>query len=162
MGTKKRSAADEAAKYLEHRMRTVYEVERHLKDKGYCEDEISETIEDLISLRYLDDYRYAVLYYEHGYEKRRGSQRMKRELAERGVDEDVIENAYQDYIYENKVDEFQNAMHVIERDMENRAVTTVDERYAGRIARKLEQMGYGGNVIFKVMENVRTGTAREE
>ena len=91
MSEKNRKSAIEAAySYLDTRMRTCAEVERKLKEKGYDEDEILEAVNELTGMRYLDDYQYALRYYEYNREKRRGSGRAARELAEKGVDKDAF------------------------------------------------------------------------
>ena len=102
------TAMEAAAKYLSTRMRTVSEVRDHLSAKGYTSDEIDETVNDLIGLRYLDAYQYALRYYEYNREKHRGSLRAARELSEKGVDPETVRYAREDFLYSNKVDEYED------------------------------------------------------
>jgi regulatory protein len=148
MSTNKKSAMEAASAYLANRMRTVEEVRRRLRDKEYDAAEIEETINDLIGLRYLDDYLYAMRYYEYNREKRRGSGRAARELAEKGVDEATIRNAREDFLFENNVNEFEDALAVAVKAAEDREL---DEKLRAKIARKLETAGFSKGDIIRVL-----------
>ena len=150
-----------ASRYLENRMRTVFEVKKKLAEKEFSKDEIDETVNDLIGLRYLDDYEFAKRYYEYNAEKRRGSLRAMRELEEKGVDKETIKFAYEDFVYETKVDELAIAKKVAEAmlnadaedyDSENRE--PFDEKMRGKIARKLENRGFSTSTIIKVLNEL--------
>lgn len=106
-------------------MRTCREVEKHLEAKGYSEAEIIETLNELIGRRYIDDYLYAVRFFEYNREKKRGSLRAARELEEKGIDTETIRNAREDFLYENEVDEFRDALDF--------AVKDIMQREAGRL-----------------------------
>ncbi len=152
----KKSAIEAAYSYLDTRMRTKVEVENKLKEKGYTEDEILEAVNELIGMRYLDDYQYALRYYEYNREKRRGSARAARELAEKGVDAATIRNAREDYLYSEKVDEFADALAAAEKELELKSETRIaDDRTAARIARKLDGRGFDRGDIFKVLDTLR-------
>ena len=151
----KKSAMEVASDYLANRMRTVAEVRKRLSEKEFDESEIDETINDLIGLRYLDDYDYAKRYYEHNAEKKRGSFRAMRELEEKGVDKETIKFALEDFKFESKVDEYKMALSVAENEIENAKV--VDEKLIGKIARGLNTRGYRKDDIFRVLEKVREG-----
>lgn len=147
-----KSAMDVAAGYLASRMRTACEVRRHLKDKGFGDSEIDETINNLIGLRYLDDYAYALAYYEYNTAKHRGSRRAMRELEEKGVDKETVKFALEDYLYEAKVDEYSMALEIAEKEAEEKPI---DDRLIARVARKLDNRGYAQGDIVKVMSEMR-------
>ena len=46
---------EKAVSYLNSRPRTRQEVMRHLKDKGFSEEEILETVKELEEYHYIDD-----------------------------------------------------------------------------------------------------------
>ena len=106
-----------AAAYLANRMRTVYELRKHLRDKEYSPEEIDEAVEELIGLNYLDDYQYALRYYEYNREKKRGTLRAEKELAEKGVDREIIRNAKEDFLFEQKVDEYEDALAIARKEV---------------------------------------------
>lgn len=149
----KKSAMEVASNYLANRMRTVAEVRKRLIEKEFDETEIDETINNLIGLRYLDDYEYAKKYYEYNAEKKRGSFRAIRELEEKGVDKETIKFALEDFKFESKIDEYKMALSVAENEIEN--VKIVDEKLVAKIGRNLNTRGFKKDDIFKVIEKVR-------
>lgn len=160
---KNKTALETAYDYLASRMRTAGEVRKHLEGREYPEDEISEAIDELTGLRYLDDYLYALRYYEHNREKRRGVLRAERELIEKGIDRETARNAKEDFLHEQKVDEFEDAMEIarkevlVQPDVYGEAVRfrEVNDRLTARIARKLEGKGYSKSDIFRVLDTIR-------
>lgn len=154
---KRKSALEEAYSYVSSRMRTVSEVEKHLREKGYSDEETQAAVNDLIGGRYLDDYQYALRYFEHNREKHRGCLRAARELAEKGVDRQTVENAREDFIYENSVDEFEDALELARRELSFRSSSAEaeDEKTIASIGRKLENRGFSRSDIFRVLEYIR-------
>lgn len=153
--SKKKSALDAAADYLSYRMRTCAEVAKKLKDKGYDEDEIEGAIEQLKSLKYLDDYEYALRYYQYSSSKHHGARRAERELSDKGVPSETIALAYEDYIYESKVDEYEEALEIAKKEVELKGIAP-DDRMIARVARKLESRGFRADDIYRVMSEMRT------
>jgi len=162
----RKSAMEAATAYLENRMRTVAEMRKHLAEKEYSPEEIDECVMGLIGLRYLDDYVYAMRYYEYSHEKKRGSRRAQRELAEKGVDKETISNAYEDYLYESKVDEFETALAIAKKEVyvasdkfgefdDELTKRDIDDKLIARIARKLESRGFSYDDIHRVLDAVR-------
>lgn len=150
---RKKSAMEVASAYLANRMRTIQEVRRHLTEKEFGEDEIDETIQDLIGLRYLDDYNYAKIYYERNTEKHRGGLRAMRELEEKGVDKETIKFALEDYLYEAQIDEFKMALEIARKVAGD--ADEIDDKLVAKVARKLEGAGFARSDIFKVLEEMR-------
>lgn len=171
----KKSAAEAAYSYLASRMRTTAEVVNHLKDKGYDAKEVADAVSELTGMRYLDDYQYALRYYEYNREKKRGSLRAARELAGKGVDADTIRNAREDFIYTDKVDEYSDALAAAERELRIRssngsepgtdgemAGVCLDDKLAGRIARMLDTRGFDRGDIFRVLDELRRRYGSED
>ena len=155
-GKASKTPIETAYAYLGSRMRTAAETEKHLRDKGYSDTEIRRTIDELLELGYLDDYQFALRYYEYNREKRRGSLRGARELAAKGVDAETVRNAREDFLYENGVDEFADALAVASREFELKNPAAFDDRAAGSVARKLENRGFERDIIFRVLDRLRT------
>ena len=156
-----------AAAYLANRMRTVYELRKYLKDKEYSAEEIDEAVEELTGLNYLDDYQYALRYYEYNREKKRGTLRAERELVEKGVDKEIIRNAKEDFLFEQKVDEYEDALAIARKEVfvpadifgEAGTVKELDDRLSAKIARKLESRGFTRSDIFRVLDALRREAA---
>ena len=158
----KKSAAEAAYTYLANRMRTVSEVEKHLEGKGYAAEEVTEAVNELIGMRYLDDYAFSMRYYEYNREKKRGVLRAERELIEKGVDRETAAFAKEDFLHEYDVDEFADALAIARRELqqggtegETDAVHQPDDRLAAKIARRLESKGFARGDIFKVLGELR-------
>ena len=158
-----KTAAETAYTFLASRMRTTEEVRKHLESRGYDTDEITDTINDLIGMRYLDDYLYAFRYYEYNRGKKRGVLRAERELLEKGIDKETARNAKEDFLYEQKVDEFEDALVIAEKELyvpsdiygEAPRMRAVDDRLTAKIARKLESKGFSKGDIFRVLDRIR-------
>ena len=161
--TNKKTALETAYAFLASRMRTTEEVRRYLEGREYDADEINDAINELIGMRYLDDYLYALRYYEYNHEKKRGVIRAERELMEKGIDRDTARNAKEDFLYEHKVDEFEDALDIALKEVfvssdiygEPPVMKTVDDRLTAKIARKLEGKGFSKGDIFRVLDSIR-------
>lgn len=159
----KKTAIEAAYAFLASRMRTTVEVRKHLESKEYNKDEINDTINELIGMRYLDDYLFALRYYEYNHEKKRGALRAERELMERGIDRDTVRNAKEDFLYEQKINEFEDALDIalkevfVQSDIYGKppVMKTVDDRLTAKIARKLEGKGFSKGDIFRVLDSIR-------
>lgn len=166
---KNKTALETAYDFLAPRMRTAGEVRKHLEARDYPEDEIEEAIAELTGLRYLDDYLYALRYYENNREKKRGVLRAERELIEKGIDRETARNAKEDFLHEQKVDEFEDAMEIARKEVlvqpdvygEAVRVREVDDRLSAKIARKLESKGFSKGDIFKVLDRIRRESKEE-
>ena len=147
---------EKAVSYLNSRPRTRQEVIRHLKDKGFTENEILETVDELEQYHYIDDLAYSRMYFEYGFEKGRGKARIRRELAEKGVAPDIIEIAYDDL--EDIPDEFEMALSIAEaavRGIDPRELEYPEKRkLEGKIGRKLAGRGFSMDTIRKVVSRL--------
>ena len=159
----KKTALEAAYAYLANRMHTTAEVRKHLESREYADDEITEAINELIGMRYLDDYLYAARYYEHNREKRRGVLRAERELIEKGIDRETARNAKEDFLCEQEVDEYADALEIARKEAyrpsgiygEPPVLRELDDRLTGKIARKLEAKGFSRGDIFRVLDEIR-------
>ena len=143
---------EKAVSYLNSRPRTRQEVMRHLKDKGFSEEEILETVKELDEYHYIDDLAYSRMYFEYGFEKGRGRNRIRRELAEKGVSSEIIEIAYDEL--EEVPDEFEMALSIagsIVRGIDPSELEYSEKRkLEGRIGRRLAGRGFSMDTIHKV------------
>lgn len=163
----KKTALESAYAFLASRMRTTEEVRKYLEGREYTREEINDTINELIGMRYLDDYLYALRYYEYNHEKKRGVLRAERELAEKGIDRETARNAKEDFLYENRVNEFEDALDIALKEVfvpsdiygAPPVMKTFDDRLSAKIARKLEGKGFSRSDIFRVLDSLRKESA---
>jgi regulatory protein len=80
-----------AARFLEVRSRSVYEVRRHLTSAQYPAELVGRAVERLIDVGMLDDRAFATAWVESRDRARpRGEQALRRELALKGIDRDIV------------------------------------------------------------------------
>lgn len=136
---------DTALKYLASRPRTCGEMRKHLREKGFEEEEIEGVIRRFQTVYYLDDEDYCRQYFDYAFGKGKGFFRVKRELEEKGVDRELIQMVFEDY--EEEESEFERASRQAEKLA---AGQTPGKKLAGRIGRRLSALGYSRGVIYKI------------
>lgn len=141
-----------ALKYIEHREKTVLEMQNHLLDKGFKMEEIKDTIEYLLESKYLDDLRYCEEYVRYALGKRRGMKRIKKELTLAGINEfDLMDGiaAYEDSEAVD-CDILQKEAALIEAD---KIVGTkkIDDKLIAKVGRRLTSLGYDSDIIYEIV-----------
>jgi regulatory protein len=87
-------AHESALRYLDYRPRSIDEIRRHLKGKGFEPDVIDEVVERLADVGLLDDRAFARYWLENRADFRpRGERALRQELRLKGVPDDVIAEA---------------------------------------------------------------------
>lgn len=163
---------NEAVKFLGSRMRTEKELREKLKEKGFCESVVDETVEEAKKLKYIDDYQYALLYFEYAYGKKRGKYRIFKELEKKGILREISEEALYEYNSVNKVDEYSTALEIAFEELKRNIYSIKNckdiyekkkniKKILGSIARKLQNLGYEKDVIYGVLDNLKNSLAEE-
>lgn len=84
-------AHEAALRYLDYRPRSVDEIRRHLKGKGFEPDVIDQIVERLADVSLLDDRAFAHYWLENRSDFRpRGERALRQELRQKGVPDDII------------------------------------------------------------------------
>lgn len=153
---------EEAVKYLSSRPRTCKEMEKRLLSKGFEKDEITETVEELKELGYLNDREYAVMYLNYGFTKNKGIKLIKYELFEKGVSGEDIDNAISDYEeeygYDFVKDERIRASEYAKKTFEGEIE---DEKARMKLARRLSAKGYDSGTVLYVLSEM-TGNGEDQ
>jgi regulatory protein len=133
-------AFETALRQLSRRARTVLEVRRHLRDRGFSAKEVAGTVERLSRLGYLDDRAYAVRYAGWAAEERpMGRRRVAAELMRRGVARDTIERALDETLGpEQEAAALERALAKAARGV----LSPPDERTRRRVASALLRRGF--------------------
>lgn len=144
-------ALEKATTYLNRSPHTEKEVLDYLLRKGYEQEESADAVHRLREYGYLDDLAYAKLYFDYGFEKGRGRERIVRELKAKGVSSDYIEQAYEEM--EDRPDEGEMARRIaaqIIADAGNPQEMTYEEKQKlqARIARRLATRGFSGSICW--------------
>ena len=141
---------DTAFRYLESRPRTVKQMRDKLREKGFDDEAIDETVEELIDYGYLNDEDFAITYIGYCFSKGKGLKLIRYELKTKGVDENTIEDAMMKYSEENDYDfsegEYDRAMDVASK------IRPFD---TSKAARKLTSRGFESSVVWEVIGKLK-------
>lgn len=88
--SEKSVAFERAVNYLSRCMKTCKQMREYLTGKGYTPDVVSNVVDRLKELKYLDDETYARLYVEQNSQSK-GEYRLKQELTVKGISKSLID-----------------------------------------------------------------------
>ena len=143
-------ARNAAYRCLTYRPRSSAEIEAKLRDKGFDEAVIHNTLSGLVRLGYLDDEKFARLWAESRVRLRAfGRRRIDRELREKGIDPSIVQEALDEiFTVEQEIDIAEKAaarkvkgMQFLDRETRRR-----------RLAGFLERKGFPYDVIRDVLK----------
>lgn len=141
-------AKQTAMKYLSYRPRSVIEVKRNLRDKGYETDIITQAVNRLQELNLLNDESFARYWVEQRETfKPRGRRALQQELRQKGVPRQIIETAVAD------VDETAAARKAARKKL--RRWQKMDEQtYRRKLGGYLQRRGFSYDIIRKISEEL--------
>lgn len=150
----RREALDRALGYLSHRSRSRFEVERHLRSKGFEAPAVEHALARCDRLGYLDDREFAAGWVRDRIRlKPRGRFRLKMELKEKGVSEADAEAGIDRAFREEEVTE----RELLERAARKRwdARRSDDpEKVRRRLYGYLRRRGFRGREIREVVDRL--------
>lgn len=79
--------------YLKYRPRTENEIVKKLREKGFAEDLIQQTIEYFKKIGSINDRQFTAIWIQSRLKKPVGIRRIRLELKEKGIGDDIITNA---------------------------------------------------------------------
>ena len=145
-----------AYKILGLRLRSVFEMEGRLREKGFEEDVISRVIKKLKEQKYLDDEKFAEAWVLDRINLQpRGSFMIKMELKEKGVASEIIEKKLAGLL------PFEKELEMAEKlfDKKMKIIKAGDaklskEKVYQKMANFLRGKGFAGEVVRRVMEKL--------
>jgi regulatory protein len=139
-----------ALRQLERRARTVAEVRRHLRGRGFAPAQIDEVIGRLARLGYLDDRAYAARYAAWSAEERpMGRRRLAQELMRRGVERATIDSVLQEaFGPEQEAGALDRALRKAARGV----ATPPDDKARRRVASYLLRRGFRPGLVMAAVE----------
>ncbi|MBR3786532.1 MAG: regulatory protein RecX [Firmicutes bacterium] len=148
---------DVAARYLAYRSHTCREMQKHLLQKGFSEEDTAAVIAEFIEFGYLDDSRYCMQYFDYAFGKGKGKRLVFAELKEKGVSSDTIQFAFEDWEAEHagEYDEKTRAREEAEKVLRMAGKEEIDEKLLAKIGRRLQSKGYSSDVIYSVIGALR-------
>lgn len=153
---------DVASRFLQTRMKTKSQLEKHLQSKEYPEEQIKKVVSQFEEYGYINDSDYAAVYISHCIPKGQTMWRIKRELIERGISETNIEAGLEKYIEEtvhNPVeDEFHRGKVQAEKIIGNQY--PVDSKLLAKAGRKLVSLGYRSETVYAILGEFMKGKSQ--
>lgn len=148
----RREAVDRAFSYLSHRSRSRFEVERHLRSKGYAAPAVEHALDRCDQLGYLDDREFAAGWVRDRIRlKPRGRFRLKMELKEKGVSEADAEAGIDRAFREEEISERELLERAARKRWEARR-SDDPEKVRRRLYGYLRRRGFRGHEIREVVD----------
>lgn len=150
-------ATSTALNFLAYRPRSEGEIRRRLRQGGFAEQTIGDTLDQLRDWHYVDDADFARRWIEHRAAHRpRGSRLLTQELKAKGIDQQVMTEA----IEEAGLDEGADALAIARQRARQLADLEQDVRER-RLSGFLARRGYGFDVIRATLNTLRDETGDE-
>jgi len=150
---------DVAIRFLENRMKTMSQLEKHLLSKEYPEDQIAEVLSFFEDYGYINDVDYVAVYISHCIPKGQTIWRIQRELKERGVSDSSIDLGIKRYIEETEhdpiADEFQRGKIQAEKIIGQN--NPADSKLLAKAGRKLVSLGYRSETVYAILGEFMRG-----
>lgn len=141
-----------AMKLIGLRRRSVFEIEKRLRQKGYPSEISDEAVKDLKGFGYLDDEKFAESYINDRMNFRAcGKRLLAKELRERGIDENLAESKINELMSDEK--EMELAEKIIEKKIRSQNVNLEKKKLYKKFASLLQSKGFSFDIISKVLEN---------
>lgn len=147
-GRNSRSVRDCALSILEHADRTEQELSRKLRERGYENQEIKETVDFLKEYGYINDASYAGRY-ARSCSSRKSIRQIKSDLERKGVERDLIEAA----LDHTEIDE-EAQIHAFLLKKGCRPGERMDTAVCRKLVASLSRKGFSYEAIRSVMSQL--------
>ncbi|MCM0081256.1 recombination regulator RecX [Geomonas sp. Red32] len=149
---KERSPLDSALRMLTLRDHSEAELSRKLREKGFEEQMVVDTVARLKELRYLDDARFAHQFAAAAVRNGRGyGVRLKMELARRGVSPAIVSEVMDEIEAEHGEQEL--IAEMMERRFASFDPESATEKERRRIIGYLQRKGFSLSAIFRQLKS---------
>ena len=143
-------ARNTAYRFLSYRSRSISEVEKKLKERGFAQEVVSETIERLRELGFLDDASFAIsLAKDLAIVKGYGRFQVEKKLKNKGIEGEMLTGAIEKVFSE--IDEFEAARRLALKKTKGQLNSIQDK---ARIGRYLYGRGYSWDIITEILKGL--------
>ncbi|MBO1515571.1 recombination regulator RecX [Metabacillus bambusae] len=158
-GDEIKKAYNKALEFLSYRMRSIKEVEDHLRKKEYNDAIIQEVIFKLKEYRYVDDLEFALAYVRTQWQTNgKGPSVIKRELAGKGIEQAFIEQALLQYTQSAQIEEAVNHAEKVLKKNNKLSNVQLKQKLEQHIMRK----GFSYDIISIALEEVKVEQEESE
>lgn len=141
---------DKVLKYIDYKPRTKKEIIDYLEEHNATANSIKNIVKKLISIKFIDDDRYARIFIEEEMRHQKGPNAIRHVLLTKGIEEDIISKYLEQYSYDFLYD---NAF-----DMGIKTLKTVIglpvSKQKESVYTRLYRMGYDYSIINRVLSEL--------
>lgn len=143
-------AKEKALSFLSYRARSVEELKKRLKDRGFSERTVNRVIDDFLRVGLLNDKEFALSFvHSKMVQKPMGKRLLKQELLLKGIQEEIAESAVEE-VYGVR-SEVEVARELIQRRIQ-RYQGDNDKKLRKKLVDFLFRRGFNWEVISEVLE----------
>lgn len=145
-----RSARERAVRYLTYKDRSEYEILKKLVDAGYDESVAQNAVNELKTIGYLDDTRYAMKYLSERIRTKALSKKtLGYELKNKGIDENIIEKALSEF----EIDDYEVALRESKKKFGKYDIN--ERKIEQKVYRFLLHRGFSYEIVNKVIREMK-------
>ncbi len=145
-----RSARERAVRYLTFKDRSEYEILKKLIDAGFDKNVAQNAVDELRTIGYLDDTRYAMKYLSERIRTKALSKKsLGFELKNKGIDKEIIEKALSEF----EIDDYEVALREGKRKFGKYDLN--DKKTEQRAYRFLLHRGFSYEIVNKVIKEMK-------
>lgn len=142
-----------ALKLLSHRTRSTREIILKMKEKGYDEGSIENTISMLKEHNYIDDKAFALSFTQSKLQnKSLGKNRLKQELHNKGISKDIIDQTLESCVDSDM--EYSMALEIAEKKLNSSYRNDDNNAQYRKLGGFLQRKGYDFEIISKVLREL--------
>jgi regulatory protein len=153
---------DIATRFLQNRMKTKNQLDKHLQMKGFPEEQINKVLSQFEEYGYINDAEYASIYISHSIPKGQTLWRINRDLSERGISKDNIDAGLARYIeatdHDPSVDEFERGKLQAHKIIGE--ISPIDSKLLAKAGRRLVSLGYRSETVYAILGEFMKGKSQ--
>jgi len=140
---------NQALKYLALRSRSIKEMHEYLRKKQYSEEDIQDTIDKLLKLKFLNDDNFARSFIESKQRAGKSKKLIEFELKTKGITRNISED-----VLDHSPDDFKTALQYMEKRIHQFDRFDSQTRQK-KIISRLRSRGFDWEVISKVLKQLQ-------
>lgn len=137
-----------ALRFLSIRNHSYKELERKLIKKNFNREIVHKVLNELIELKYLNDYSFAEQFYTELKNKFFGPLKIKNEMIKRGIDREIVEEITRDYFNDDELQK-QNILELLNKTKFPKKISSKQELQ--KIYNHLINRGFSHQPVMQVL-----------
>lgn len=144
-----------ALKLLSYRSKTSKEILKKMREKGYDQVTINNSVEFLEKLGYVNDRQYALNFVREKVNiKKLGRKRLEFELFKKGIDQDIVNDVISELVDTNE--EYHRALEIGLKKLNSSYKNDDKQAQYRKLGGYLQRKGYNYDIVKKVLDELIT------